>query len=185
MKARRPLHLARLCVAAVCTVWLASGYPARYVLAVLLAFAVVVWLDTDPVGKLARTAALALAVWSHGPQPGKNADRCFPARAAHFLRYMRFGANPNPLSTNKGAGNAPHADTEPEGAVTDTMGQPARVCPKGGIAQIGQSYLDAPNKWEVSCTACGFVSVVTGDRWEADDWAARHMRTGLKDGDDG
>lgn len=43
--------------------------------------------------KTARTLALALAVWSHGPAAGVEADRCYPARAKHFLRYIRHGEN--------------------------------------------------------------------------------------------
>jgi hypothetical protein len=44
--------------------------------------------------KLARTVALTLAVWSHGPEAGIESDRCYPARARHFLRYLRTGENP-------------------------------------------------------------------------------------------
>lgn len=44
--------------------------------------------------KLGRTVALALAVWSHGPVAGVESDRCYPARARHFLWYMRTGENP-------------------------------------------------------------------------------------------
>ena len=49
--------------------------------------------------RLIRLAALALAVWSHGPAAGKESDRCFPARADHFLRWVRTGANPSPTET--------------------------------------------------------------------------------------
>lgn len=44
--------------------------------------------------KLGRTVALALAVWSHGPVAGVESDRCYPARARHFLRYIATGENP-------------------------------------------------------------------------------------------
>lgn len=35
-----------------------------------------------------RAIALALAVASHGAAPGKESDRCFPARAREFERYL-------------------------------------------------------------------------------------------------
>ena len=35
-----------------------------------------------------RAVSLALAVWSHGPKAGKDSDRCFPARARVFARYL-------------------------------------------------------------------------------------------------
>lgn len=46
--------------------------------------------------KAARTVALILAIWSHGPRAGAPADRCYPARADHFLRWIRTGDNPKP-----------------------------------------------------------------------------------------
>lgn len=40
-------------------------------------------------GPVRRTVALGLAIWSHGPAPGKSSDGCFPARARAFERYLR------------------------------------------------------------------------------------------------
>lgn len=68
--------------------------PGSVTAAVLATAAVAIWYWADPGPKVARTAALALAVWSHGPQTGKAADRCYPARADHFLRWIRTGDNP-------------------------------------------------------------------------------------------
>lgn len=42
---------------------------------------------------LLRVVALALAVRSHGAAPGKDSDRCFPARADHFLHWLQTGEN--------------------------------------------------------------------------------------------
>lgn len=36
-----------------------------------------------------RAIALALAVRSHGPEPGEESDSCFPARARAFETYLR------------------------------------------------------------------------------------------------
>lgn len=41
--------------------------------------------------ELIRVEALRLAIESHGAAPGKDSDRCFTARAAHFLDFiLRF-----------------------------------------------------------------------------------------------
>jgi hypothetical protein len=48
----------------------------------------------NPGKQISRTLALALAVHSHGPAAGVGFDRCFPARAKHFRRFIRTGANP-------------------------------------------------------------------------------------------
>jgi hypothetical protein len=53
-----------------------------------------------------------------------------------------------------------------------------RTCPKGGVSLIGQSFLDPAEHWQVTCTICGPVAVITDGRWRADDAAARHMREG-------
>lgn len=55
---------------------------------------------------------------------------------------------------------------------------PDRTCPDGGVALIGQGYLDPADHWTVSCSICGHVGSVTTGRVYADDLAARHMREG-------
>jgi hypothetical protein len=53
-----------------------------------------------------------------------------------------------------------------------------KLCPRGGMALIGQGFLDPADHWTVSCSACGLVGVIDGERWQVDDLAARHMREG-------
>jgi hypothetical protein len=54
------------------------------------------WPQFSPQSFGARAIALTLAIWSHGPKTGAPADRCFPARADHFLRYLSTGRNDPP-----------------------------------------------------------------------------------------
>lgn len=65
------------------------GVPLAFLAAVTFGYCIAEQTPT----KLARTLALALAVWSHGPVSGVESDRCFPARAKHFLGYIRTGEN--------------------------------------------------------------------------------------------
>lgn len=79
--------------------WVISGVvdlPWRTALAVVVTVAVIGWWSVDPFAKFARTVALALAIWSHGPATGAESDRCYPARAKHFLRYICTGRNHKP-----------------------------------------------------------------------------------------
>ena len=53
-------------------------------------------LPPSPWESVKRVAALALAIWSHGPSAGEEKDACFTGRAKHFLEFIN-GTLPGPL----------------------------------------------------------------------------------------
>lgn len=91
------MRTVRLLICGAVFYWAISGIidlPWRTALAVVVTIAVIGWWFVNPFVRLARTVALALAVWSHGPATGVESDRCYPARAAHLLGWIRTGDNP-------------------------------------------------------------------------------------------
>jgi transcriptional regulator with XRE-family HTH domain len=48
-------------------------------------------------------------------------------------------------------------------------------CPAGGLVEVGQGYLDPPDRWEVRCSVCEVVAVVTDGYGHAVEVARAHV----------